>query len=175
MEGLDDVLSGGYPNSLGRTDEVVGAVLANDERFAEIFDCYRSADEVVRLRTSSALKRIEAARHDFLVPYIDRLIGEIRKLDQPSAQWTLAQLFDRLDSDMTVAQRRGARDVLKHNLQSHTDWIVLNHTIETLSAWPADDAALSKWLQPHLRRFAQNLRKSVAKRAAKKLKLLYGN
>ena len=175
MEGFEDMLSGGHPNSLGRTDEVVDVVLANDERFAELFDCYRSDDEVVRLRTSSALKRIEAARRDLLLPYVDRLISEIGKLDQASAQWTLAQLFNRLDADMTAAQRRGARELLKYNLQTHTDWIVLNHTIETLGTWAQRDAALAEWLHPHLRRLTQDPRKSVAKGAAKKLKLLYGD
>ncbi len=62
------MLTGGHPNSLGRTKEVVEMVLADPDRFDELFGCYASEDEVVRLRTSNAVKRVEAARHDLLVP-----------------------------------------------------------------------------------------------------------
>lgn len=94
------MLRGGHPNSLGRTVEVVEAVVSDPALFDELFGCYRSDDPVVRLRTSSAMKRIETQRHDLLVPYLDRFIDEIGALDQASAQWTLAQLFARLADDM---------------------------------------------------------------------------
>lgn len=93
------MLSGGHPNSLGRTDEVVELVIAQPARFKELFHCYQSDDAVVRLRTSSAMKRVEAANHALLIPWIDRFIDEIGALDQASAQWTLAQLFVRLEDE----------------------------------------------------------------------------
>lgn len=171
-ERFEDMLSGGHPNSLGRTVEVVDIVLADPNRFDELFSCYNSADTVVRLRTSSALKRVEAERRDLLTPYIDRLIDEIGALDQASAQWTLAQLFDRLAGEMTAAQRSGALKIMKRNLAKHEDWIVLNTTIDTLARWAGDNAALAKWLRPHLERLSRDTRKSVASRASKKLKSL---
>ena len=167
------MLSGGHPNSLGRTVEVVEAVLATPARFEELFNCYKSDDEVVRLRTSNALKRVEAERHDLLVPFIDRLINEIGALDQASAQWTLAQLFDRLSVDMSRSQKSGALKIMKRNLSSHDDWIVLNASIETLSSWAEGDKRLKLWLKPHLERLSEDKRKSVASRAHKKLQKLY--
>lgn len=101
------MLTGGHPNSLGRTIEVVEMVLADPDRFADLFACYGSADAVVRLRVSNAMKRVDADRHDLLVPYLDRFIDQVGALDQASAQWTLAQLFDRLSGDMNAAQRGG--------------------------------------------------------------------
>ncbi|MEM6851388.1 MAG: hypothetical protein AAF527_06655 [Pseudomonadota bacterium] len=171
-ERFEDMLTGGHPNSLGRTIEVVDIVLADPNRFDELFNCYNSEDAVVRLRTSNALKRVEAERHDLLTPYIDRLIDEIGALDQASAQWTLAQLFDRLAVDMSGDQRSEALKIMKRNLKTLDDWIVLNATIETLSSWAASNAALAKWLRPHLERLSQDTRKSVASRASKKLKSL---
>lgn len=167
------MLSGGHANSLGRTVEVVTAVLAQPARLEELFACYQSTDATVRLRTSNALKRIEAESHDLLVPYIDKLIGEVAELDQASAQWTLAQLFERLAEDLEAKQRARALQIMKKNLAEHDDWIVLNASMETLSAWARDDAALKKWLRPHLQRLAGDQRKSVAGRANKKLKGLY--
>ncbi|MEM8772373.1 MAG: hypothetical protein AAGD92_12045 [Pseudomonadota bacterium] len=171
-EPFEDMLTGGHPNSLGRTIEVVETVLAKPDRFEELFRCYRSDDAVVRLRVSNAMKRVEAERHDLLVPYIDRFIDEIGNLDQPSAQWTLAQLFDRLAGDMTKAQRTGALKIMKRNLDNHDDWIVLNATIETLASWAVDDGPLKKWIKPRLQRLAADKRKSVASRSKKKLKAL---
>lgn len=169
-EPIEQMLTGGHPNSLGRTIEVVDLVLDDPDRFDELFDCYRSNDEVVRLRTSNAMKRIEGVRHDLLVPYIDRFIEEIGALNQASAQWTLAQLFDRLSHELTDRQRSGALAIMKRNLDVHDDWIVLNATIETLSGWAASDDTLWDWLVPRLKRLTKDDRKSVASRAAKKLR-----
>lgn len=171
MEPFATMLTGGHPNSLGRTIEVVEAVLADRSRLHELFDCYGSADAVVRLRVSNALKRIENERYDWLLPYIERLIDEVGALDQPSAQWTLAQLFSRLGGDMTPSQRERAAALMKRNLERHDDWIVLNATMETLWRWSRDDASLKRWLTPHLARLSQDTRKSVAGRAKKLLAL----
>ncbi|GAB4243341.1 MAG: hypothetical protein Tsb0034_21160 [Ekhidna sp.] len=57
MKNFEARLSGGHPNSLGNTIEVVDAVLADPSNFEELFDCYQSDDEVVRLRVSNAMKR----------------------------------------------------------------------------------------------------------------------
>ena len=161
------MLSGGHPNSLGRTVEVVDLVLADPGRFDELFGCYRSVDPVVRLRTSNAMKRIEAERHDLLVPYVDRLIEEVGVLDQASAQWTLAQLFQRLWADMDERQREAAKELVKRNLDGHDDWIVLNASIDALRDWAHEDDALRSWLLPRLGRLSGDPRKSVAGRAQK--------
>jgi hypothetical protein len=167
MERLETMLTGGHPNSLGRTVEVVETVIADRSRLTELLDCYRSDDPVVRLRTSNALKRLEAQRHDWLMPFLDRLIDEVGALDQASAQWTMAQLFLRYSPDLSPDQRVRATALLKGYLEHGQDWIVLNATMETLSRWAEQDAGLRKWLAIHLRRLADDPRKSVAQRAKK--------
>jgi len=116
METLETMLTGGHPNSLGRTIEVVDKVLADQSLLAELFACYRSEDPVVRLRVSNAMKRIEAERHDWLIPLIDPLIDDVGRLDQDSARWTLAQLFQRLSDDMSEDQKARAKALLKLSL-----------------------------------------------------------
>lgn len=169
-EPFEAMLTGGHPNSLGRTIEVVDTVLENPERFDELYLCYRSDDEVVRLRVSNAIRRVEAERHDLLVPYIDRYIEEIGALDQPSAQWTLAKLFEALEPDMSPQQKSAAQAIMMRNLAEHDDWIVLNNTMEALFSWSKDDPELRSWLKPHLERLADDPRKSVSGRAKKLLK-----
>lgn len=166
-EPFEAMLTGGHPNSLGRTIEVVETVLANPSRFDELFSCYRSDNEIVRLRVSNAMKRVEKERHDLLVPYIDTFLTEIGALDQASAQWTLADLFSALQGDMTLDQKAAARAIMQSNLSDQHDWIVLNRTMDTLLKWAHEDANLAAWLAPHLDRLAEDPRKSISKKAIK--------
>jgi hypothetical protein len=166
------MLTGGHPNSLGRTLEVVDHVLADRRRLRALLDCYDSDDAVVRLRTSSAIKRVSKERHQWLVEYLDELIDNIGALNQASAQWTLAELFLSYTDDMSTYQYERAVVVMKRNIKHH-DWIVLNQTLETLAEWSRSDAKLRRWLRPHLDRLVDDPRKSVASRALKKRKILF--
>ena len=168
-ESFETILTGGHPNSLGRTLEVVELILADRNKLEELYQCYFSKDEVVRLRVSNAMKRICKEQPDWLEPYLDRFLDEISKINQASTQWTLAQLFQSLESRMTAEQTAKAKDVVKTNLQNSNDWIVLNHSMQTLSDWSKKDDDLKQWLQPELERLRKDTRKSVAKRAAKLL------
>ncbi|OEK00253.1 hypothetical protein BFP97_01430 [Roseivirga sp. 4D4] len=154
---------------MGNTVEVVEEVLSNPTRFEELFNCYFSNDEVVRLRTSNAMKRICKAKKSILIPYIDRFLNEISSIDQASTQWTLASLFLLLEKDMSEDQIASAKEIMKRNLAFHNDWIVLNTTIDALGKWSKKDSALKQWILPHLTRLSKDSRKSVSKRAAKEL------
>ena len=103
-ESFEEMLTGGHPNSLGRTIEVVDIVLSNSARLSDLYNCYFSVDEIVRLRTSNAIKRISLENPEWLVPYINKLISEVSKINQPSAQWTLANLFQTLSVFMPETQ-----------------------------------------------------------------------
>ena len=63
---FEQSLKGGHPNSLGNTLEVVDAVLGNTDKMEDMFLCYQSDDETVRLRTSNAFKRIFRAKPIYL-------------------------------------------------------------------------------------------------------------
>jgi hypothetical protein len=167
---FENRLKGGHPNSLGNTVEIVDEVLNEPMCFDELFNCYFSEDEVVRLRVSNAMKRICKAQKTILIPYLDRFLSEIAQINQASTQWTLAQLFEWLDEDMNEAQLALAKDLLKNNLANHTDWIVLNTTMDTLTKWSKKDTMLQVWLRPHLERLSEDTRKSVAGKATKLLK-----
>ena len=169
---FEDMLTGGHPNSLGRTVEVVDIILADPGRFSDLYACYSSKDEVVRLRVSNAMRRVQAEKPELLIPYIDRLISQIGNLNQPSAQWTLPKLFEAALPQMSDAQKKGALAIVMRNLAEHDDWIVLNNSIEYLTNRAQTDQTLKTWLYPHLNRLKNETRKSVASRAKKALKVL---
>ena len=167
MRNFEQRLTGGHPNSLGNTVEVVEEVLENRELFDELFHCYFSQDEIVRLRVSNAMKRICREDKTFLVPYIDRFLTDIAAINQASTQWTLANLFLYLQKEMSPDQKTSAKEIMKRNLINHDDWIVLNNSMETLGQWSKKDNSLKEWMLPQLKRLSQDPRKTVAKRATK--------
>lgn len=172
MQNFELTLTGGHPNSLGNTVAVVEFVLNNPARFEELFNCYFSADEVVRLRVSNAMKRICQANKKLILPYVDRFLDEISKINQPSTQWTLAQLFMLWEKDLTPFQKERAIVIMQENIAFNTDWIVLNMTMNTIGEWAKSDSKLKNWLKPHILRLSKDSRKSVASKALKTLKLL---
>jgi hypothetical protein len=167
------MLAGGHPNSLGRTIEVVDVILSNQSQLEQLYQCYFSDDEVVRLRTSNAMKRIWREQPEWLVPYIDRFLEEISQIDQASTRWTLAQLFFELEKWLSPSQKQKAVEVMKKNFAESNDWIVINNTLEALGKWSEDDPELKNWLQPYVVKYAADSRKSVAGKASKLLKHLY--
>lgn len=169
METFEEMLTGGHPNSLGRTVEVVNIVLADRARLDDLYQTYFSQDEVVRLRVSSAMKRVTIEHPEWTIDYMGGLQSEIAAIDQASTQWTLALLFDYTRDLMTDAQKTRAVEIMKNNLVNHNDWIVLNNCMQVLFDWSKDDPALVNWLHPQLERLTKESRKSVAGRAKKLL------
>jgi hypothetical protein len=163
------MLTGGHPNSLGRTVEVVDIVLADRSRLIDLYSCYFSDDEVVRLRVSNAMKRVAREHPDWLLPLVDPLLDEVAGIHQASTQWTLATLFQWLWDQMNARQKARAKKLLMSNLEEWDDWIVLNNSMEALAEWSAHDASLKQWLVPRLEALQHDGRRSVARRAGKLL------
>jgi len=123
----------------------------------------------VRLRTSNAMKRVARENKALLVPYLDAILDDISKIQQPSVHRTLAQLFALLTEHMSKPQLVRAKKILKKNLDVGSDWIVLTQTMVTLSDWSESDPALRRWLKPVIERLCDDGRKSVSSKAQKSL------
>ena len=162
---FENMLTGGHPNSLGRTLEVVEIVLNNKARISELFECYSSDDEIVRLRVSSAFKRIFRQNRNWFIDYIDKFQQLIPTLKQPSAEWTLAQLHLELEDLLTEEQAESAIEITKQQLNESKDWIVIIQSMNFLQHMAMKDESLKKWLKDKLLVIAKDKRKSVSKRA----------
>ena len=171
VNNYETLLTGGHPNSLGNTLQVVEDVLKDKSKLKDLIDCYESSDEVVRLRVSNGLKRVCKVHPEWVVPYLDHLLLRVSKIHQASTQWTLSTLFLWLDEYMTADQRSAAIKIMKQNIK-YDDWIVQNTTSEALAHFANKDATLSKWLIPVLKDLTHNRHKSVARRAEKLLEKL---
>jgi hypothetical protein len=164
-ETFEAMLTGGHPNSLGQTEEVAQLVVNEPERIAKLFRTYDSADEVVRLRVSSAFKRVFLAKPQWFKKWYGRFSKRVVELGQPSALWTLSLLCLRLEDQLTPKNKADAVALLREVLETCDDWIVVNNTLETLGHWAERDAQLKRWLEPRLLRYSGDRRKSVAKKA----------
>jgi hypothetical protein len=168
-ERFTDMLEGGHRNSLGRTEEVVGIVLADQTRLNELFACLAVPNELVRMRAGDALEKVCREHPEWFPPYVERLLGDVGNIVQPSIQWHLAQMLQHLRGDLSDKQAQRATRLLKRNLTRSTDWIVLNVTMDVLAEWAKEDPRLAAWLTKELERLCGDERKSVSKRASKRL------
>ena len=164
---IQAALTGGNPRTLGNTEQVVAYVNAHPQKLGELFKCLKSTDEIVRMRTGDALEKICREQPEWFGPYIDSLLSDVAAIDQPSVQWHLAQMIGELPLNET--QRRRALEVLKRNLETASDWIVLNYSLETFTIFTRKDASLQKYFIERLKVLSCDSRKSVAKRASKLL------
>ena len=165
-------LSGGHPNSLGNTEAVTERIRRAPELLDELIGTYASDDEVVRLRVSSVLKRIVLSHPEWVLPRLHIIEQWVDSLGQPSAQWSLSQDYLALSPALTSTQRQSAIERMKGFLDSSNDWIVINHTIETLGQWARKDPELRDWLVPRLHDYAHEPRKSIAGKARRHLAVL---
>jgi hypothetical protein len=171
LNNFEEMLTGGHPNSLGRTVEVVDIVLKDKNKLNDLITCWRSDDELVRLRVQNAMKRVAKEHPDWVAKYIPDLLSWVTKIDQASTKWCLSTLYMWLDSYLTDIQRAKAIEIMKQNLR-YDDWIVQNTTAESLTYYARENEELKKWLLPELKKLITSRHKSVARRAEKYLSQL---
>ena len=149
-------LAGGDSRSLGRTEEVVSAVL--DE------------DELVRMRAADGLEKVCRERSEWLVPYVDRLLTGVAAVEQDSVRWHVAQILGEVQ--LSQEQRRDAIGLLERFADEERAGFVVAHALTSLAALAADDPGLRRRLLARLRRLTDDDRRSVATRARKLLAAL---
>lgn len=162
-------LSGGHPNSLGNTEAVAAKVNEDRSLLTELVSTYASPDEVVRLRVSSALKRVAWEHPEWVYGELNSIMDWVEKLQQPSALWSLGQMLLTLRPFLSDAQYRRAVELMKRCVAESSDWIVLNHSMQTLAEWALDDPEIEEWLIPQLLRLSHTHWTSVSKRAERLL------
>lgn len=133
---------GGKTNSLGRTEEVIQAVLRDNNLLEELYKCVFNDDAWVRMRAIDAFEKICRKHPDWITQYIDRFQSELSDSNQPSIQWHLAQMY----SQVVLAKEQKVKSInwLKNILSSSDiDWIVSANAMKTLVQF-AHDGSIDK-------------------------------
>lgn len=172
MEPFAQMLTGGHPNSLGRTLEIVETVLSDHARLADLYDCCLNEDEIVRLRALNGIRRVFNAEPKWFDAYVERFLTEIAAIDQASAKWTVAQLALELQGRLSADQRRRATEIVIEFLHTQDDWIALNMSMKTLQHWARTDQSYAARVERRVRELASDRRRSVANGARKLLNAL---
>ena len=169
---FEQSLKGGHPNSLGNTLEVVDVVLGNTDKMEDLFLCYQSDDETVRLRTSNAFKRIFRAKPELFNKWKQRFIKEVAEIDQPSAKWTTIQILNELFDQLDEKEKTQSVEICLRYLRNEEDWIVINQSLNFmrnhLEQFDSKDPEMMKLLNL----FVDEERKSISKNAEKIIKIL---
>lgn len=128
---------GGKKNTLGRAEEAVQIVLADQSRLDELYNCLFEDDAWLRMRAIDALEKVCRVHPEWLEPYVERLLDEVAAIDQASIHWHLAEIFRKVE--LTPDQCERAIVLMKQNISSNSaDWIVASNTMETLALFAAD-------------------------------------
>lgn len=158
----------GKKNSLGRAEEVVQIVLADQSRLDELYQCLFEEDAWLRMRAVDALEKVCRVHPEWLEPYVELLLGEVVVNDQASIQWHLAEMFREIN--LTDSQRQRAIAHMKQNISSKgVDWIVASNTMETLASYVKDGILPASELIPLLKIQQTHHSKAVVKRATRLL------
>ena len=132
-------LGGGNRRSIGQSERVVEEILAQPERFGELFECMLHSDPLVRMRAVDAAEKITARRPDLLQPYKDRLLSQVAQVPQQEVRWHVAQMFSRLE--LTSEERRVVVDIL-YDFMHEKSKIVKTFSMQALADIADQDDAL---------------------------------
>jgi TPR repeat protein len=167
-EAFADILATGKPNSLGRTDEVIEAVLQDKSRLDELYACLFHDDAWLRMRAADALEKVCRQHPEWLLPHIDKFQEELARSNQPSIQWHLAQIYSQVD--VSPEQKQKAIQWLENLISTvEVDWIVAANAMDTLVQFAKDGSVTEKQVISLLRVQQGHKSKAVVRRADKLL------
>lgn len=132
-------LRGTDRRSIGKSNAVVVAVLANPRWFNELFDGMLNDDPVIRMRAADAVEKITARRPDLLRPHKSKLIYQVARISQQEIRWHCAQLFSRLE--LTPRERRVLVELLNDYLNDQSS-IVKTFAMQALADMAERDVQL---------------------------------
>lgn len=162
----DMLLVGGKTNSLGRTDEVIKAVMEDKSLLEELYQCMFAEDAWVKMRASDAFEKVCREHPEWVDKYIDRVQQDLSGDQQASIQWHIAQIYGEVK--LSDSQRQKAINWLEDKISTtDVDWIVSGNCMNTLIEFTKQgyfDAGRMKQL---LEVQSHHKSKAVRRRAAK--------
>jgi HEAT repeat protein len=132
-------LSGGDRRSIGRSNEVVAAVLADPTLFTPLYRGLHHTDTLIRIRTADALEKITSRRPEWLEPHVEDLLLNIAASVNHEVRWHVAQMLPRLP--LTRTQRAFALKIVKGYLDDRSS-IVRAFALQALADFAEHEAGL---------------------------------
>jgi hypothetical protein len=163
---LIEKLSGGDRRSIGRSEEVVADILAQPDRFGELFECILTPDPLVRMRAADAAEKLTAKRPDLLQPHKDSLLHQVAQIPQQEVRWHVAQMLPRLQ--LSMQERQEAVSVLERYLEDHSK-IVVTFSMQALADLALQDASLRPQVRARIEQLSASGSPAIRSRGRKLL------
>lgn len=110
MHPLLQQLTGGDRRSIGQSEKVAAAVLADPTLFSIVFEGILVDDPLVRMRCADVVEKVTEPHPEWLLPHKKMLLRQVAKIEQQEVRWHAAQLFSRLP--LTKAERGAVVKIL---------------------------------------------------------------
>jgi hypothetical protein len=146
-------LAGSDRRSIGKSNQVVAAVLANSNLFGIVFNGMLDDNPVLRMRCADAVEKITITHPEYLLPYKKQLLGQIAKIPQPEVRWHLAQLFSRIK--WTARERRNVLKIVSNYLNDESK-IVKTFSMQALADIAEQDEALRSPIRRQLEKLTRS-------------------
>jgi hypothetical protein len=165
------MLRGGDRRSIGRSNEVVAAVLREPALFGVLVEGMLHPEVLVRMRAADAAEKVSAQRPDLLRAHKRRLLERVARSDEQEVRWHLAQMIPRLP--LTAKERAGAVALLRSYLDDRSS-IVKTFAMDALAQLSASDASLRQEVLGLLRRLVVTGTPAMRSRGRRLLAALEG-
>ena len=166
---LLELLKGRDRRSIGRANDVVERVLAEPQRFKEVFEGMLDDDPIVRMRAADAVEKITAQRPEYLIPYKEALIGQVAHSRQQEVRWHAAAMFSRLP--LTPQERRQVLAILENYLDDKSK-IVKTFAMQALADLALQDSRLKPSIIERLKQLTRDGSPAMQSRGRKLLEKL---
>jgi hypothetical protein len=123
-------LRGGDRRSVGKVDEVVGAVQKKPDLFKVLVNGLFDDEPVVRMRAADAMEKISLKNPELLQPFKATLIGLAQKTQQQELRWHIAQMIPRVK--LTPSETAKVTEIFFEYLKDKSK-IVVTFAMQALS------------------------------------------
>jgi hypothetical protein len=171
MGNILDKLGGGDLRSIGRSEEVVKAVLATPKLFKDVFEGLLHQDPRIRARAADAAEKVARIHPELLQPRKRRLINEVARIRQQEVRWHLARMFSYLK--LTTAERKEiARMLISWIDSEEKSRIVRMFSLQTLAQFAEQDSRLRPRVIKKLEEAVKTGSPAIVSRSKKLLRAL---
>jgi len=171
MDPILTMLVGTDRRSIGKSNKVVAEVIADPLLFEIVFEGMSCDVPVLRMRCADVVEKITAHHPEYLVPYKQRLIYEIAKINQQEVRWHVAQMFSRLE--LTRDERQAVLTILSDYLKDKSK-IVKTFSMQALADIAEQDEGLKSSIVNELEALTQKGSPAMISRGRKLLSKLKG-
>lgn len=171
MSHLLDRLQGGDRRSIGRSGEVVMAVMDDPSLFLEVFEGMFSSDPLIRTRAADVIEKVSRRHPEYLQPFKQRVLTDLVHIPQPEVRWHVAQLFPYLM--LTLQERDTVVELLFTWVDSDDrSMIVKVNSLQALADLAREDDCLKSRVILRLQEVAEHGSPAMKARSKKLLRVL---